>query len=96
MGKKQHSKGKDYILASEWANEWGGKKSAANAPFRRLPFNCCALAFTCVGTVEPRPLWHHQGPTLRALSPCLQLALTSPCPPSLPPFPSLLPCSQPF
>jgi peptidyl-prolyl cis-trans isomerase-like protein 2 len=48
MGKKQHSKDKMYLLQSEWQYEGGGYRNkggaAAKLPFRRLPFNCCALS----------------------------------------------------
>ncbi|KAL6013061.1 hypothetical protein ACLOJK_003551 [Asimina triloba] len=47
MGKKQHSKDRMFITKTEWATEWGGAKSKqASAPFKRLPFYCCALVFT--------------------------------------------------
>lgn len=46
MGKKQHSKDRMYLTTKEWKEEWGGYKSRANAPFKRLPFNCCAITFT--------------------------------------------------
>jgi len=48
MGKKQHSKDKMYLLQSEWQYEGGGYRNkggaAAKLPFRRLPFQCCALS----------------------------------------------------
>ncbi|KAL1538503.1 cytochrome P450 monooxygenase 65 [Salvia divinorum] len=47
MGKKQHSKDRMFITKTEWATEWGGAKSKElGAPFKRLPFYCCALTFT--------------------------------------------------
>lgn len=47
MGKKQHSKDRMFITSTEWATEWGGAKSKElRTPFKRLPFNCCALTFT--------------------------------------------------
>ncbi|KAL2499590.1 Peptidyl-prolyl cis-trans isomerase CYP65 [Abeliophyllum distichum] len=47
MGKKQHSKDRMFITKTEWATEWGGAKSKeSGAPFKRLPFYCCALTFT--------------------------------------------------
>ncbi|GMH14845.1 hypothetical protein Nepgr_016686 [Nepenthes gracilis] len=47
MGKKQHSKDRMFITKTEWATEWGGAKSKEiRTPFKRLPFYCCALAFT--------------------------------------------------
>ncbi|KAK3237421.1 hypothetical protein CYMTET_52499 [Cymbomonas tetramitiformis] len=46
MGKKRHSKDRAYITKTEWATEWGGfKNKDVNAPFRQLPFFCCALTF---------------------------------------------------
>nr|CAB3496765.1 unnamed protein product [Digitaria exilis] len=46
MGKKQHSKDRMFITRTEWATEWGGAKSKeVAAPFKRLPFYCCALTF---------------------------------------------------
>lgn len=34
-----------YLTATEWANEWGGKKkSVSTAEFKRLPFFCCSLS----------------------------------------------------
>lgn len=36
-----------FITSTEWATEWGGAKSKElRTPFKRLPFNCCALTFT--------------------------------------------------
>ncbi|XP_021908219.1 peptidyl-prolyl cis-trans isomerase CYP65 [Carica papaya] len=47
MGKKQHSKDRMFITKTEWATEWGGAKSReTRTPFKRLPYYCCALAFT--------------------------------------------------
>ncbi|XP_021802875.1 peptidyl-prolyl cis-trans isomerase CYP65-like [Prunus avium] len=47
MGKKQHSKDRMFITNTEWATEWGGAKAkSTSTPFKRLPFNCCALTFT--------------------------------------------------
>ncbi|MCL7038441.1 hypothetical protein MKW94_001078 [Papaver nudicaule] len=47
MGKKQHSKDRMFLTATEWATEWGGAKSKElGTPFKRLPFYCCALTFT--------------------------------------------------
>ncbi|KDD75282.1 hypothetical protein H632_c768p0, partial [Helicosporidium sp. ATCC 50920] len=35
-----------YLTATEWKEEWGGKKVGnASVPFRRLPFHCCAISF---------------------------------------------------
>ena len=46
MGKKSMSKDRGYITASEWAIEGGGyKNKMEGVPFRRLPFNCCAVSF---------------------------------------------------
>jgi peptidyl-prolyl cis-trans isomerase-like protein 2 len=33
-------------MFAEWKNEWGGYKDRSRAPFKRLPFHCCAIAFT--------------------------------------------------
>mmetsp|Transcript_5593 Transcript_5593/g.12389 ORF Transcript_5593/g.12389 Transcript_5593/m.12389 type:complete len:652 (+) Transcript_5593:259-2214(+) len=46
MGKKQHSKDRMYLTTTEWKNEWGGYKEKQRAPFKRLPFHCCAISFT--------------------------------------------------
>lgn len=47
MGKKQHSKDRMFITATEWATEWGGAKpKEMSTPFKRLPFYCCSLTFT--------------------------------------------------
>lgn len=47
MGKNRHSKDKLYIIASEYQRDWGGhKKKSASAPFKCLPFNCCALSLS--------------------------------------------------
>lgn len=36
-----------FITKTEWATEWGGAKSKeVAAPFKRLPFYCCAVTFT--------------------------------------------------
>ena len=39
-------KDRGYITATEWKTEWGGNKDRSKAPFRRLPFHCCAISFT--------------------------------------------------
>lgn len=48
MGKKQNSKDRLYVTATEWRVEGGGYKGSArhDAPFRRLPFHCCGINFT--------------------------------------------------
>ncbi|PNW77920.1 hypothetical protein CHLRE_10g457000v5 [Chlamydomonas reinhardtii] len=47
MGKKQHQKDRMFLTTKEWKEEWGGHKGAkAAAPFKRLPFHCCAINFT--------------------------------------------------
>lgn len=46
MGKKQHSKDRMYLTTTEWREEWGGYKKKGSVPFKRLPFQCCAIAFT--------------------------------------------------
>lgn len=45
MGKKQHSKDQLYLTASEWKQDWGGKKDARHLPYKTLPFDCCAISF---------------------------------------------------
>lgn len=45
MGKKQHSKDRMFITASEWASEYGGKKRArTEGQSQPLPFDHCALS----------------------------------------------------
>jgi peptidyl-prolyl cis-trans isomerase-like protein 2 len=46
MGKKSAQKDRGYITTTEWKHEWGGFKDKGNLPFKRLPFHCCAIAFT--------------------------------------------------
>ena len=47
MGKKQHSKDRMYITATEWKEHFGGHKDkSANLQHRRLPFDRCSLSFT--------------------------------------------------
>ncbi|GFR52819.1 hypothetical protein Agub_g15442, partial [Astrephomene gubernaculifera] len=47
MGKKQHQKDRLFLTTKEWKEEWGGFKGGkAAAPFKRLPFHCCAITFT--------------------------------------------------
>ncbi|GFH12881.1 uncharacterized protein HaLaN_08650, partial [Haematococcus lacustris] len=43
---KQRTKDRGYLTTNEWKYEWGGYKDKSRAPFKRLPFNCCAIAFT--------------------------------------------------
>jgi len=46
MGKKSASKDRGYITATEWKVDGGGwKDTSEGLPFRRLPFNCCAVSF---------------------------------------------------
>ena len=45
MGRKSVKKDRGYITATEWKTEWGGNKDRSKAPFRRLPFHCCAITF---------------------------------------------------
>ena len=46
MGKKSASKDRGYITATEWKVDGGGWKDRSEGlPFRRLPFNCCAVSF---------------------------------------------------
>lgn len=44
MGKKQHQKDKMYITATEWREQYGGKRKKQETSFKRLPFHCCALS----------------------------------------------------
>ncbi|GIL92325.1 hypothetical protein Vretimale_19576 [Volvox reticuliferus] len=47
MGKKQHQKDRLFLTTKEWKEEWGGFKGGKSAaPFKRLPFHCCAINFT--------------------------------------------------
>ena len=46
MGKKQHQKDRLFLTSKEWKEEWGGFKDKAHLPYHKLPFNCCAIAFT--------------------------------------------------
>jgi peptidyl-prolyl cis-trans isomerase-like protein 2 len=47
MGKKSASKDRGYMTATEWKYEGGGFKDSGTEglPFRRLPFNSCAISF---------------------------------------------------
>lgn len=44
MGKKQHQKDKMYITATEWREQYGGKRKKTESTYKRLPFYCCALS----------------------------------------------------
>lgn len=45
MGKNQHSKDRLFITATEWSQQYGGKKRRANGTeMRPLPFDHCALS----------------------------------------------------
>lgn len=47
MGKNRHSKDRIFITASEWANEYGGKKTQqyhGQNRYTALPFDYCALS----------------------------------------------------
>lgn len=47
MGKNQHSKDRLFITATEWSQQYGGKKRRANgSEIRPLPFDHCALSLT--------------------------------------------------
>ena len=41
------TKDRGYVTATEWREEGGGFKDreGEGIPFRRLPFNCCAVSF---------------------------------------------------
>lgn len=46
MGKKSAAKDRGYMTATEWRTEGGGfKDRTEGVPFRRLPYNCCAISF---------------------------------------------------
>ena len=45
-GEEVRLKDRGYITATEWKVDGGGwKDKTAGLPFRRLPFNCCAISF---------------------------------------------------
>lgn len=44
MGKNRHSKDRLFITATEWATQYGGKKTASSSVNRPLPFDHCALS----------------------------------------------------
>ena len=44
MGRSKH-KDRAYITTQEWKYEWGGHKAQGHLPYKRLPFNCCAISF---------------------------------------------------
>mmetsp|Transcript_4812 Transcript_4812/g.6207 ORF Transcript_4812/g.6207 Transcript_4812/m.6207 type:complete len:277 (-) Transcript_4812:916-1746(-) len=44
MGRNQHSKDRLFITATEWSQEYGGKKRERTQSKRQLPFDCCALS----------------------------------------------------
>lgn len=47
MGKNQHSKDRLFITATEWAQQYGGKKrKASGSEMRPLPFDHCALTLS--------------------------------------------------
>ena len=46
MGKKSAAKDRGYMTATEWKVDGGGYRDKTEGiPFRRLPFNCCAISF---------------------------------------------------
>lgn len=45
MGKKQHSKDRMYITATEWKYEFGGHKEKKSTKYAALEFDRCALSF---------------------------------------------------
>jgi len=46
-----------YMTATEWRTEGGGFKDRSGGGFKRLPFHCCAIAFTPFeDPVPPRPV----------------------------------------
>lgn len=47
MGKKQHSKDRMHLTATEWREMYGGRSAASHADqhgFKGLPFDACALS----------------------------------------------------
>ena len=44
MGKKQHSKDRMFVTATEWKEQFGGHKQNTNSASGALPYNCCALS----------------------------------------------------
>ena len=46
MGKNRHSKDRMFITATEWATEYGGKKTVQQHGYRPLPFNHCAISLS--------------------------------------------------
>ena len=58
-----------YMTATEWRTEGGGFKDRSGGGFKRLPFHCCAIAFTPFeDPVPPRRPWRP------ALAPCASRA----------------------
>lgn len=60
MGRKSLKKDRGYITTTEWAAEWGGHKAKGAAPFKQLPFFCCAISFTPFE--DPVRHSHHRAP----------------------------------
>ena len=46
MGKNRHTKDRMFITATEWKEEYGGKKNTASHGYQALPFEYCALTLT--------------------------------------------------
>jgi peptidyl-prolyl cis-trans isomerase-like protein 2 len=46
MGKNRHSKDRLFITATEWKQEYGGKKTLSNHSYQALPFDHCALTLS--------------------------------------------------
>eukprot|EP00607_Mallomonas_marina_P004976 CAMPEP_0182439414 /NCGR_PEP_ID=MMETSP1167-20130531/86425_1 /TAXON_ID=2988 /ORGANISM="Mallomonas Sp, Strain CCMP3275" /LENGTH=578 /DNA_ID=CAMNT_0024633115 /DNA_START=102 /DNA_END=1835 /DNA_ORIENTATION=- len=44
MGKNRHSKDRMFITATEWKQEYGGKKTSRRHGYQALPFDHCALS----------------------------------------------------
>ena len=71
MGKKRHAKDRAYLTTTEWKEEWGGFKAKGKTPFKRLPFNCCAISFQPFEDAVragPAPAGGAQSPTLQCTS----------------------------
>jgi hypothetical protein len=69
MGKKRAQKDRAYLTATEWREEWGGAKTQGRAPFRRLPFHCCAISFQPFEDAVGLSLGSLEVPTRRAAQP---------------------------
>ena len=46
MGKNRHSKDKIHLTATEWSEQYGGKKDVKSNASRPLPFDYCGLSLS--------------------------------------------------